>query len=98
MAKIKIVDNGNGTETVTFQCPGCGKKHEFVNGSDGEEKAYFWGPDKPTVKKEVSDGNWNKFCHFIIRSGSIKFFPDCGHAAAGKILPLPDFNEANIKH
>lgn len=96
MAKIGIVDNGDGTETITFECPGCGKKHTFVNGADGEERAYFWGPDKPTVKKEVTTGNGANYCHFIVRSGKLKFFPDCGHELAGKIVPMPDVTE-NVK-
>ncbi len=74
-----------------FWCPGCICGHQIdsrwtVTGT----------PEKPTVRASVlhhgpkgGDG-MNKAirCHLFITDGQIKFLSDCGHALAGKKVPM----------
>lgn len=70
--------------SYVFWCPGCNCGHAIdsrwtISGT----------PEKPTVRASVLHGqNEGTRCHLFITDGQIKFLSDCGHALAGKKVPM----------
>jgi hypothetical protein len=89
MAKVKACKNGQGRDSVAFECPGCGSIHFCPIDNDGWK---LTGTDeKPTLRPSVRTmmGNDHR-CHLYITDGEIQYLGDCDHDMAGKTVPMRD--------
>lgn len=64
-----------------FWCGACGTPHWF----DGR---WAWNGDRvrPTVRPSIHVPVGP--CHLFVEGGRLVYLPDCGHALAGKVVPM----------
>lgn len=74
-----------------FWCPACQNVHAFnvavfqpLWSFDGNMESPTFGPSLRMI------GGNN--CHLFVQQGMISYCPDSGHALAGKIVPMVDFD------
>lgn len=81
-----------GVDTYLFWCPGCEEAHIFTVRTDGGRPAWSFDGNmqSPTFSPSLLYPDKKPLCHLFLRDGRIEFLGDCGHALAGKTVPLPD--------
>lgn len=96
--KAQLQLNADGSQTLLFDCPGCGMLHATpVSGS--KRPAWQWNNrlDAPTLTPSVLV-TWTRYdapqmCHSFVRDGRIEFLGDCTHALKGRTVDLPEWEE-----
>lgn len=77
-----------------FWCPGCCCAHQVDQRWTVEGTA-----ERPTIHGSVlvrgpPGGDGTKLpiqCHLFVEDGNLRFLSDCGHALAGKTVPMEPF-------
>lgn len=103
---IKLLPNydGNGTDYVSFDCPGCAEKHTLP--ITGPRKWCFNGSvEYPTLTPSIlckyhafneKTDQYDKIesvCHSFVTDGQIQFLIDCSHALKGQRVPLQEITD-----
>ena len=102
MAKGYVLENEDRTyKAFIWACPGCECSHQvpFVNlTGQGGRWVFNEDIDNPTLSPSVLVNPQNdphyKRCHCFVRNGHIEFLSDCDHELAGKIVPVPNWEES----
>ena len=91
MADIYPKESWYSSDSLWFDCPGCGEYHRIPFASKTEHNWKFDGnKEKPTFSPSVRVSIRNKtICHLFIRNGMIEFCLDCPHELKGKTISLP---------
>ncbi len=76
---------------LTFWCPGCECGHWFK--TSAPEPTWTWNGsmENPTVQPSIRTQG-KIMCHVYLTDGRIQFLGDCGHALAGKTVPMVDWD------
>lgn len=79
-------------EVVIFDCPGCRAEHAFR--VSGPPPSYLWNGSLeyptmiPSLLYQEVPGRRPR-CRSFLKDGKLTFYPDCQHALAGRVVPLP---------
>ena len=94
----------SGDTGLTYACQGCGGTHSVR--TSGPPPVWAWNGDRdrpvlsPSVLVTIKRQDSTHVCHTFIgcngaQPGEVIFLPDCTHAHAGQVLPLPDLPDPN---
>ena len=101
---MKRFTGPEGTEYVTFRCPGCLNTHVLpITGSKA------WGfngnLESPTLTPSILCRYYafdpeteqcsalESVCHSFVKDGQIQFLDDCSHTLKGKTVEIPSEKE-----
>lgn len=95
-AVARVETHPDGSQSVLFDCPGCGMLHAPRVTGDGRP-LWEWNRciDAPTFAPSIlvtwtyGENYEPRRCHSFVREGRIEFLSDCTHSLAGQTVPLP---------
>jgi hypothetical protein len=89
----------DGSQSVLFDCPGCGMLHAPSVKSETRPRWEWNGSlEAPTFSPSIlvtwthGENYEARRCHSYVRDGRIEFLSDCTHALAGQTVPLPEID------
>jgi len=94
MARVVLVNYGDGTTGRRFDCPGCGNPHDIpVTGPkawtfNGDDDRPTFGPSIFVNRERLNPTA--HACHSHVRDGRIEYLEGTTHDLAGQTVDLPE--------
>lgn len=100
MAKLIPNTYGKSDEVIgyLFWCPGCEETHSYLIKQYRSPPNPTWNFNgdinapsfEPSLLYRYTRAGRDHVCHLYLTLGQLRYLPDCTHALAGKVVPLPE--------